>query len=275
MVKVRELSAVERAKILTLRKTGMKLKDIALALKCSISTVNYTLKKYNSSNETEDKRLHTAFGRGRKKILNNRNEKYLKIIAIRVRRKSVPQLTNELSIGIGRKFLESTIRRTLITKFNLFGRVACRKPYLKPANVRKRLQFAREHLSWTLEQWHQVLWTDEFKFELFGTKRRVYVRRSPGERYRKECLLPTVKHGGKESVIVWGAISANGVAALKKIEGIMDKHVYHNILVRHAIPAGKCLIGNKFLFQEDNDPKHASKLCRGYLEKKEKLGNYL
>lgn len=53
---------------------------------------------------------------------------------------------------------------------------------------------------------------------------------------------------------------------------IMDKHVYQNILVRHAIPAGKRLIGKTFVIQEENDPKHASNLCRGYLEKKEKIG---
>lgn len=80
-----------------------------------------------------------------------------------------------------------------------------------------------------------------------------------------------MKFGGG-SVLVWGAISANGVFPLKKIDGIMDKFMYHNILVRHALPAGKKLIGRQFVFQEDNDPKHASLLCRNYLSKKEKTG---
>lgn len=267
MVKVRELCALDRAKIVNLRKSGMKIKEIAIAIPCSTSTVSYTIKKYDSF-----KQLETISGRGRKNLMNKCDEHYLKILCIRDRRKTVPQLTNEFNMMKGNKISETTIRRVLQFKLNLHGRVACRKPFLRPQNVRKRLQFAREHLNWSLEQWHQVLWTDESKFELFGTKRRVFVRRSPGERYRKQCLLPTVKHGGKESVIVWGAISAYGVAPLKRIEGIMDKHVYHNILVRHAIPAGKRLIGKNFVFQEDNDPKHASKLCRGYLGKKEKIG---
>lgn len=52
----------------------------------------------------------------------------------------------------------------------------------------------------------------------------------------------------------------------------MDKKVYHNILVRHAVPSGHRLIGNNFVFQDDNDPKHASNYCRNYLRRKEGAG---
>ena len=75
-----------------------------------------------------------------------------------------------------------------------------------------------------------MLWSDESKFEQFGNKRRLYV--FEGGRYENECLLPTVKHGGG-SIMAWGAISASGTGDLVKMDGIMDKKVYHNILVRH------------------------------------------
>jgi hypothetical protein len=93
----------------------------------------------------------------------------------------------------------------------------------------------------------------------------------PGERFKKECLTPTVKHGG-DSIMVWSGICTSGVTRLKRIEGIIDKQVCHNILVRTALPEGKRLIVKGFVFQEDNGPKHASKLCRNYLENKEKSG---
>jgi hypothetical protein len=93
----------------------------------------------------------------------------------------------------------------------------------------------------------------------------------PGERFKEECLTPTVKHGGG-SIMVCGGICTRCVTRLKPIEGIMDKQVYHNILVRTTLPEGKRLIGKGLVFQEDNDPKHASKLCRNYLENKEKSG---
>ena len=41
------------------------------------------------------------------------------------------------------------------------------------------------------------------------------------------------------------------------------------VLINLAIPSGKCLIGNGFIFQHDNDPKHTANAVKSYLEKKE------
>jgi hypothetical protein len=75
--------------------------------------------------------------------------------------------------------------------------------------------------------------------------------------------------------MVWGGISTKGVTQLKRVEGIMDKKMYHSILVYHAIPEGKRLLGKGFVFQEDNDPKHSSNYCRNYLATKEKSGRLI
>ena len=37
---------------------------------------------------------------------------------------------------------------------------------------------------------------------------------------------------------------------LVKIGGIMDKKVYHNIIMRHAVPSGPRLIGNNFVLSK-------------------------
>ena len=41
---------------------------------------------------------------------------------------------------------------------------------------------------------------------------------------------------------------------------------------QHAIPPRLNLVGPSFTFQQDNDPKHTSRLCKGYLTKKENNG---
>jgi hypothetical protein len=74
---------------------------------------------------------------------------------------------------------------------------------------------------------------------------------------------------------IWGGICVNGVTRLKKIEGFMDKKVYHSILVHRALPEGKKLLGKGFVFQEDNDPKHSSLFGRNYLATKEKSGSVI
>ena len=65
------------------------------------------------------------------------------------------------------------------------------------------LQWAKENKDWTIKQWSKVLSTDESKFEIFGSNKRVYVWWRFGERIATSCITPTVKHGGG-SVMVWG-----------------------------------------------------------------------
>ena len=72
--------------------------------------------------------------------------------------------------------------------------------------------------------------------------------------------------------MVWGYFSGDTVGDLFQIEGILNQHGYHSILRRHTIPSGLRLAGPSFILQQDNDPKHTSRLCKGYLTKKESDG---
>lgn len=77
-----------------------------------------------------------------------------------------------------------------------------KKPFISEDNRQKRLEFARNHLNWTPNDWARILWSDESKFKYFNRKARVYVRRRPGERYSIKCMVGTVKHGGG-GLLVW------------------------------------------------------------------------
>ena len=66
----------------------------------------------------------------------------------------------------------------------------------------------------------------------------------------------SVKHGGGP-VLVWSCISPRGIANIVQTDGIMHAEKYRQVLIHHAVPSGKCLIGILgFIFQHDNDPKH-------------------
>jgi len=82
-------------------------------------------------------------------------------------------------------------------------------------------------------------------------------------------VIPTLKYDGG-SVTVWGCFAGDKVGDLVRIKGIRDKTRYHNILQCHAFPYEKRLVGRGFIFQQDNDPKHTSKLCKKYIASKEK-----
>ena len=79
------------------------------------------------------------------------------------------------------------------------------------------------------------------------------------------CLKPAVKHGDGY-FMVWGCLTGNGVSDLVRIDEIENADKYRQILIHHAIPCGKRLIGNVFIFQQDNDSKRtALEMKKSYL----------
>lgn len=223
-----DLTAFEKARILSLNEEGKSLRQISVAVGRSVCAIQNTIKKYKIERKflcVREKKEHKDT-----KKLSARDEKYLFLLSKRNRRKTVPALTDELNVTRDNPVSKSTVRRSLLS-FGMDGRVACKKPLLRRANVLKRLNFAREHVTWTEEQWAKVLFTDETKIEIFGSHRRVFVRRMEGERYLNSCLIPTVKYGGG-SVMVWCGVCVNGALPLHRIDGIMKKETYHQILIR-------------------------------------------
>ncbi|CAK9818710.1 Transposable element Tcb1 transposase [Anthophora quadrimaculata] len=257
-----KISVADRHRIIIYYQDGLSQREIARKCKFSRTAIQNIIKKFNETGSVEDKKRC-----GRPKKLGERQERFLRLQSLRNRAKTSTELAQDLQEATGVSVDSSTVRRSLL-KSGLRGCVAIKKSLFRKGNKQKRLQYAREHSNWKIEDWKTVLWTDESKFELFGGKRRQFVRRRKGEAYQEACLKPTVKHGGG-SVMVWGCISANGVGDLIRINGKLTATQYLEILQQHAVPSGQRLIGNKFLFQHDNDPKHTARIVKNYLQELE------
>ena len=148
----------------------------------------------------------------------------------------------------------------------IYGRIAVKKPLLQKQNNVKKL--AKTHKDWTIEQQNKVFWTDELKFEIFGSNMKLYVQQRVGESAATPCITPIIKHGGG-SVIVWEAFANCKVGDLHQAKGKLNQTGYHSILQHHAILSGMRLVGQGFERMQDNDPKHTSKLCQRYIKSKE------
>ena len=97
---------------------------------------------------------------------------------------------------------------------------------------------------------------------IFFVPTAVFMRRRICERMISACVVPTLKHGGGGvEVLCWWHCD------LFRIQGTLNQHGYHSILQRYTILSGLRLVGLSFVFQQDNDPKHTSRLCKGYLTK--------
>jgi len=63
-------------------------------------------------------------------------------------------------------------------------------------------------------------------------------------------------------VTVWGVFSAQGVGPLVEINGIMNAAIYKDILEQNLLTYAEETMPQNWIFQQDNDPKHTSKLLK-------------
>ena len=102
-------------------------------------------------------------------------------------------------------------------------------------HVQMRLAWARDHVTWTQNDWAPVPFTNESRFCVDFTDRRARVWRMPNEHFAPVCVAEHDWFGGG-SVMVWAGISAqrktdlhvidNGtLTALRYVNEILDVYV--------------------------------------------------
>jgi transposase len=172
------------------------------------------------------------------------------------------QATKFINSVISNPVSSETVRRTL-KEAGLHSATKKKVPMLKASHRARRLKFARDHENWTVEDWKRVLWSDETKINRIGSDGKVYVWKARGEGVSDRTTTPTVKHGGGNNLMVWGCMGWNGVGKLVEVEGKMDAQQYCEILDEGMMESFEKLgmkEGERY-FQQDNDPKHTSKLA--------------
>lgn len=234
---------------------GKPVREIADLLKIAKSTVFNIIKRFREDQIDSKERS------GRPKMLSKHDERWLIRKVTIDPRISAPKLAVEVSEVCKKVVSAQTIRRT-IKSHGFNGRIARKKPFISETNRKKRVKFAQDHEHHGDSFWNHVLFTDESKFNIFGSDGRVNVWRKPNTELNPKHLRATVKHGGG-SVMVWGCFSAAGPGKLVFIEGNMNKMSYLQILKdKKKESVEKLDIQGSFKFYQDNDPKHTAHVVR-------------
>lgn len=252
MGRSRHCSEEQRTLIKKLIAGGKTYKEVQKLIGCSAKMISNAL-KWEPKPEK----------RGRKRKTTSRMDRRIANLA-----KTQPMISSrEIQKCLNMPVSTVTIRRRLC-EAKLPARSPRKVPLLQKRHVLKRLQFAQEHIDWPREKWRNILWTDESKIVLFGSKgRRQFVRRPPNTEFKPQYTLKTVKHGGA-SIMVWGCFSYCGVGPIYRIPGIMDQYGYIEILEDVMLPYAEDEMPLKWVFQQDNDPKHTSKRAKSWFQAK-------
>ena len=67
----------------------------------------------------------------------------------------------------------STIRR-ILREHSLVSGIKRKKPFLSASYQKAWLDFCKKHEGWTVEDWSKVIWSDESRFQIFGSNGKQY-----------------------------------------------------------------------------------------------------
>ncbi|KAG2464862.1 TC1A transposase, partial [Polypterus senegalus] len=258
-MKSKELSVDPRDRIVSRHKSGEGYRKISAALKVPMSTVASIIHKWKKFETTG-----TLPRAGQPSKLSDRGRRALVMEVTKNPMVTLSELQMS-SVERGEPSRRTTISAA-IHQSGLYGRVARQKPLLNKRHMTARLEFAKRHLKDSQTMRNKILWSDETKIELFGVNARRHVWRKPGTAHHQANTIPTVKHGGG-SIMLWGCFSVAGTGRLVRIKQKMTAAMYRDILDENLLQSALDLrLGRRFIFQQDNNPKHTAKISKEWLQ---------
>lgn len=257
----RELKQSTKDQIVGMNTAGLSGRTIAVKLGLVPSTVNMVISRQKLSGSTEN-----CPRSGRPKKMTERDNRHLVNDVKKNRHASLQDITNNTALEVSL----STIRHTL-HEHGLNSRIAAKKPFINNVNKAKRLAFAYKHQKMTINDWKNILWTDESSFEIGKNSRQVRTWRLPSERFHSSCLTPSFK-SGRQTVMIWGCFmwgkrgplvvlpkgSINGAKYIEVMEEAML-----DFWMEQSEERGYVII------QEDNAPIHTCKQAKQWRESRD------
>jgi transposase len=223
------MSPEEVAQAVALHNDGRSIRYIANLLGIPRSTVSDAIQRFRETGSYARRP-----GQGRRRATNAAEDRFLRLQSLREGTLPATALSRRLADVHGTVISSDTVLRRL-RKHNLTSHPSATGPRLNAEHRRQRLEFARMHADWGMDEWCRVLFTDESRFTRYSPDHRQRVFRRPGERYAQCCFASRVPFGGG-GVMIWGGISLAVCTALvtlrrgsinadRYIRGCLEEHV--------------------------------------------------
>ena len=160
---------------------------------------------------------------------------------------SIAEKLDDIGVNVSR----STVSRHL-ADLGYRNALPLSTPMLTSAHKQKRVERAQKHKD---DNWKNTLLSDETSFQLFrNTIKHWYKNARP--------IRPMPKDRSK--IFAWGGFCVKGKTSLFCFRRIMDGKYYTEILEKH-IPEIRSMLRDEWRLQQDNDPKHTSRVAQEFL----------
>jgi len=239
---------------------GLSQRQVGRVLGVSHSVVGRIWQRHRMHGDVR----HRHVG-GRERSTTQVQDRFIAVTARRNRFKNATALRNDFQNATGLRVSTHTIRNRLHNVGLRARRPAIRIP-LMHHHIQKRLTWAREHVTWTLNDWTPVLFTDESRLCVDFSDRRARVWRMTNERFAPVCIAEHDRYG-KGSVMVWAGISMQGKTELHIVEnGTLTAERYCNEILDVYVRPYAGAIGQDFILMDDNARPHGARITNQYLD---------
>lgn len=221
--------------------------QVSRYLRIDRQTVRRWVTRYEESGDVQDLER-----KGRKRKTSMRNDNAI----IRLFEKDPSMTLNRARAQLKRRRIEVS-NQTISRRLHEVGMTALPpifKPLLNSNHIKKRLQWCQQVSE---IDWNKVVFSDESTFEL-NPKRRLYWSKG-----RNRVVKRIVKHPQK--IHVWACFCANGFGRLFIFKNNLNALLMVRIYERALLPSLSDFGFDQeegWLFQQDNDPKHRSRLAK-------------
>lgn len=242
MPRGKQLTDIEKQRIVDLKNSGMTQREIATEINRSQGVVKNFLQAGIENYGT-----------------NKRSGRPTKISPT-VKRAVLREMskTGASSSQMVRRFNldcdSSLVRKWAAASDNLKYRKCLSKPPLKQRHKEARLEFAETHVQHS-EMWSHVIFSDEKKFNLDGPDGFKYYWHD----LRKERKIMSRRPLGGGGVMVWAAFIGNLKTEIVFISGRIDAKKYQEVLEEHLLPLITLTEDKDVIFQQDNAPIHKAR----------------
>jgi transposase len=257
----KQLKNVSKSQIIALLELGFSTREVAEKFNINQSTVVRIRQKYIIFNTFE----HLC-GNGRPTVISDQIKAVIKRENLKNPRNSLRKFKEKIREETGENIGKTSVKKAL-NSMGLFAFSPIKKPCLTRKHIDRRYQISMSWINMGIEKIKTIIFSDESKFNLFYSDNKPSVWREPRAGLKSEHINHTVKYGGK-SVVAWGCFSYYGVGRLVFIDGNMDAPHYVCILADNLFASASEMGLNEFIFQQDNDPKHTSRLAMNFFRER-------